>query len=264
MNDLKEEIPNISIQLMILDLGDLSSIREFANKFLSKNIPLHILINNAGVMATPRGRTKNGFETQLGINHLGHFLLTNLLLDKLKESAPARIVVVTSNAYKMGKIDFNDINWTKWYNSFEAYGRSKLANILFTNELNRRLQGTRVTVNSVHPGNVDTELTKNNKMLKIVNIFTKSFKKNVKYGAATSVYVAMAPELEGVSGKYFVDCKQVPLTSSALDMDVAFKLWEKSEEMVALKFADQNESAAPEPVQLIQPTSNSNSLDEEL
>uniref|UniRef100_T1GSZ3 Uncharacterized protein n=1 Tax=Megaselia scalaris TaxID=36166 RepID=T1GSZ3_MEGSC len=156
--EIIEKTKNENIFNRTLDLNSLESVRTFANNFLNEETKLDILINNAGVMATPKTLTKDGFEMQLGVNHLGHFLLTNLLLDTLKKSAPSRIVVVSSAIYIFGSINKADLNSEKAYSKVGAYSQSKLANILFTKELTKRLEGTNVTVNCCHPGVVKTEL----------------------------------------------------------------------------------------------------------
>ena len=143
-----------------LDLASCKSIRSFANKILSEEQEINILINNAGVMFVPYMLTEEGFETHFGVNHLGHFLLTNLLLDRIKESAPSRIVTVSSLAHVMGYLDFQDMMWSKRYQSQSAYCRSKLANVMFSRELAKRIAGSGVTVCSLHPGTVYTELTR--------------------------------------------------------------------------------------------------------
>ena len=170
---------------------------------------MDVLINNAGVMRCPRGVTAEGIETQLGVNHMGHFLLTQLLLDKLKQSAPSRIVNVSSVAHTRGTINFKDLNSDKNYDPSEAYNQSKLANVLFTLELARRLQGTGVTVNAVHPGLVDTEITRHMGFVNstFASIFVRPlfwpFIKRPKQGAQTTLYAALDPSLVKVTGKYF-------------------------------------------------------------
>lgn len=143
-----------------LDLSSLESIRKFAEKFLKEESRLDILINNAGIMICPKSLTKDGLETQIGVNHMGHFLLTNLLLDLLKKSSPSRIIVLSSLAHIAGYINKKDLNSEKSYNRILAYGQSKLANILFTRYLSKKLNGTGVTVYCLHPGSVNTELTR--------------------------------------------------------------------------------------------------------
>lgn len=199
---------------------------------------LDVLINNAGVFQCPYTKTEDGFEMQFGVNHLGHFLLTNLLLGLLKSSAPSRIVVVSSKLYKYGDINFEDLNSEQSYNKSFGYSRSKLANILFTRELARRLEGTKVTVNALHPGIVRTNLGRHIHIPLLVkplfNLVSWAFFKTPVEGAQTSIYLASSPEVEGVSGKYFGDCKEEELLPKAMDESVARKLWDISEVMVGL------------------------------
>ncbi|XP_031618065.1 retinol dehydrogenase 14-like isoform X2 [Contarinia nasturtii] len=221
-----------------LDLASMDSIRKFVAKFLQEEKRLDILINNAGVMAMPKNLTKDGFEMQLGVNHLGHFLLTNLLLDILKSSTPSRIIVLSSLAHKYGEINRADLNSEKSYNKFKAYSQSKLANILFTQELARRLKGTGVTCNAVHPGVVKTDLGRHlvhSLIKKLIDPFTYFFFKTAKSGAQTTIRLAVDPELEKVTGQYFADCKQQKVAPSARkNNNDAEWLWKESEKMTRL------------------------------
>ena len=188
----------------------------------------------------PYSKTKDGFELQFGINHLGHFLLTNLLLDRLKESAPSRIVNVSSLAHQWGSINFDDLMSKKSYNKILAYGQSKLANILFTRELARRLEGTGVTAYSLHPGSVRTELQRHawSGWFLILSLLIYPFfmltSKSPWQGAQTNIYCAVAEELEGVSGRYYVDCVEKQPWRHAQDDAVAKKLWDVSEQLTEL------------------------------
>ena len=159
--EVREKSGNDDVVFRQLDLASLTSVRQFAAKVLEEEPRIDILINNAGVMACPHSKTEDGFEMQFGVNHLAHFLLTNLFLDRLKEAPSARIVNVSSLAHVMGSMNFDDLNWEKSYDRWQAYGQSKLANILFTRSLAKRLEGTNVTVNSLHPGSIATELQRN-------------------------------------------------------------------------------------------------------
>lgn len=221
-----------------LDLSSLRSVQRFCQEVLREEPNLDVLINNAGVFQCPYTKTEDGFEMQFGVNHLGHFLLTHLLLGLLKSSAPSRIVVVSSKLYKYGEINFDDLNSEKSYNRGSAYSRSKLANILFTRELARRLEGTGVTVNVLHPGIVRTNLGRHINIPVLVkplfNVVSWAFFKSPAEGAQTSVFLAASPEVEGVSGKYFGDCKEEDLIPKAMDDLVARKLWDISEVMVGL------------------------------
>ncbi|KAB0804588.1 hypothetical protein PPYR_01558 [Photinus pyralis] len=223
------------------DLASLDSIRQFVNQFNKEEKQLDILINNAGVMRTPKdSKTKDGFEMQLGVNHFGHFLLTNLLLDKLKIPAHSRIINLSSVAHERGTINKLDLNSDKEYDPGTAYSQSKLANILFTKELNNRLKGTNVTVNSVHPGIVDTELFRHMGFYKswLATIFIKPFVwpfiKSSRQGAQTVIYTAVDPELNNVSGKYFKDYKETKVSNAADDDQTAKWLWAVSEKWTRL------------------------------
>ncbi|XP_075413192.1 retinol dehydrogenase 14 [Tenrec ecaudatus] len=221
-----------------LDLASLRSVRAFCQELLQEEPRLDVLINNAGIFQCPYAKTEDGFEMQFGVNHLGHFLLTHLLLGLLKNSAPSRIVVVSSKLYKYGDINFEDLNSEQSYNKSFCYSRSKLANILFTRELARRLEGTNVTVNVLHPGIVRTNLGRHINIPLLVkplfNLVSWAFFKTPAEGAQTSIFLASSPEIEGVSGKYFGDCKEEELLPKAVDELVARKLWDISEVMVGI------------------------------
>ncbi|XP_060532700.1 retinol dehydrogenase 13-like [Cylas formicarius] len=223
------------------DLASLKSISNFATIFKKEEKHLDVLINNAGVMRTPPGsKTADGFESQIGVNHLGHFLLTNLLLDVLKDSAPSRIINVSSVAHQRGRIKKDDFNSDKSYDPAEAYAQSKLANILFTRELANRLQGTGVTVNAVHPGIVDTDITRHMSFYKsrissiLIKPFLWPFIKDSRQGAQTVLYLALDPEVEKVSGKYFCDYKEEEISKEAQDEEMAKWLWKVSEKWTKL------------------------------
>ncbi|XP_023763253.1 short-chain dehydrogenase TIC 32 B, chloroplastic [Lactuca sativa] len=231
------------IDVLELDLSSLKSIKTFSHSFKALNLPLNILINNAGIMFCPYQLSQDGIEMQFATNHLGHFYLTNLLLDKMKETAAAtgiegRIVNLSSVAhvytYEKG-IRFDKISDKDSYSDKRAYGQSKLANILHANELSRRLkeEGANITVNSVHPGIIMTDLMRHSFwQMRILKLFTCLFWKNVPQGAATSCYVAVHPGLKGVSGKYFLDCNEWPASKFATDPELAKNLWDYSNNLV--------------------------------
>ncbi|XP_061193007.1 uncharacterized protein LOC133201230 [Saccostrea echinata] len=230
-----ERTGNKQVVLKILDLASLDSVRKFAEDINKTEPRLDILINNAGVMICPYLKTAEGFEMQFGTNHLGHFLLTNLLLDKIKKSAPARIVNVSSLAHIFtDKINFDDINSEKSYNRTQAYAQSKLANILFSRELSRRLKGTGVTVNSLHPGSVITELQRYVPGYKIIWPLIALIFKTPREGAQTNIYCAVDESLDNVTGKYFSDCAVKEESKAAQDDEAARRLWEVSAQMVNL------------------------------
>ncbi|KAF5273108.1 hypothetical protein FQA39_LY07598 [Lamprigera yunnana] len=224
------------------NLASLKSIREFVDIFNNEQQHLHVLINNAGVMRTPKdSKTKEGFEMQLGVNHLGHFLLTNLLLEKLKGSSPSRIVNVSSVAHNKGKINKEDLNSDKNYDSAAAYAQSKLANILFTRELSEKLKGSQVDVNAVHPGIVDTEIIRHMGFFSswfatiLIKPFVWPFLKSPRQGAQTVIYAAIDPYLAGFTGKYFSNYEETKVSPEAEDDKTAKWLWAVSEKWTRLK-----------------------------
>ncbi|KAJ0963560.1 hypothetical protein J5N97_028682 [Dioscorea zingiberensis] len=238
-----KEIPSAKVDVLELDLTSMASVRKFASDFGSLNLPLNILINNAGVMATPFLLSHDGIELQFATNHVGHFLLTHLLLDNMKNTArksntEGRIVNVSSEghrfAYREG-IRFDKINDEPGYNSLWAYGQSKLANILHANELTRRFkeEGVEITANSLHPGSIITNLLRYHSFIDVISrTVGRLVLKNVQQGAATTCYVAMHPQVKGVSGKYFDSSNIATPSSKAQDMDLAKKLWEFSMNLI--------------------------------
>lgn len=233
---IRSQTGNDAVQLFRADLASQAEIRAVAAEILASFDQIQLLINNAGVVNLKYSETVDGIETTFAVNHLAYFLLTNLLLDRVRASAPARIVNVASDAHKFfGGIDFDDLNFRGRYKSMRVYGHSKLANILFTRELARRLEGTGVTVNAVHPGAVASGLgTNNGSVAKVLTSVLGIFFKNPEQGAATSLHVAMSPELEGVSGRYFAKSREARVSSSARDDEAAARLWTLSEEMTGL------------------------------
>ncbi|XP_051148903.1 short-chain dehydrogenase TIC 32 B, chloroplastic-like [Andrographis paniculata] len=231
------------VDVLKLDLASLKSIRDFAHSFMALNLPLNILINNAGIMFCPYQLSQDGIEMQFATNHLGHFYLTNLLLHKMKETAKStgiqgRIVNLSSVAhihtYEEG-IALDKINDKNSYDDKRAYGQSKLANILHANELSRRLkaEGANITANSVHPGLIMTNLFRySGVLMRVLKFMTNILWKNVHQGAATTCYVALHPSLEGVTGKYFVDCNEFKPSRFARSEDLAKRLWELSNKLV--------------------------------
>ncbi|GAB2249844.1 hypothetical protein Droror1_Dr00013203 [Drosera rotundifolia] len=236
-------VPNAKVDAMELDLGSMSSVKKFASAFNATGLPLNLLINNAGVMATPFTLSKDNIELQFATNHLGHFLLTNLLLDTMKKTAhetskEGRIVNVSSRrhffSYPEG-IRFDKINDPSGYNRSSAYGRSKLANVLHANELARRLKedGVNITANSLHPGFIATNLFRHYGIFAgFVNLLGKFAIKDVQQGAATTCYVALHPQVKGVTGKYFADCNIAEGSSRSNDVDLAKRLWDFSSSIV--------------------------------
>ncbi len=229
--ELKQEIAektgNTSVELISCRLDSLGSIRQFAEEFKQKHDTLHLLVNNAGTWEVKRRESEDGIEMNFAVNHLAPFLLTNLLLDTIKASAPARIVNVSSSAHKQAKMNFDDPEGKKRWSSMRSYGQGKLANILFTRKMAKDLEGTGVTVNCLHPGVVSTRLF--DKMPLVFRKIFGLFMITPEKGAETSIYLATSPEVEGVSGGYFIKKKEARPTRHAMDMDVAERLWEVSE-----------------------------------
>jgi NAD(P)-dependent dehydrogenase (short-subunit alcohol dehydrogenase family) len=220
-----------------LDLASLASVRAFAKAFLLANRPIHLLINNAGLMIPDRRETLDGFEAHFGTNHLGHFLLTKLLLDRIRASAPARIVNVSSDAMQFASLTpaFEDLNWQqrKW-SGWRAYGDSKLMNLMFTNELNRRLAGSRVEAFALHPGIVTTDLARDQGAgMKLVGLLMLPFSKNVAQGAATTLYAATRADLAEPGASYLSHCAPARTHKLAGDAEVERALWERSAELVS-------------------------------
>jgi len=217
------------LHVMQLDLASLASVRAFAAAFTAKFTRLDVLVANAGVMTAKRQVTADGLEMNFGVNHVGHFLLTDLLLPLLKASAPSRIVVVSSNMHPSGKLDFDDLAMEKSWSG--SYPRSKLANMLFVRALAKRLEGTRVVVNGLHPGVISTELGRDYSAP--IRWMAKWFFRSPERGARTSLYLATAPEAGEVSGRYFADAKEKKAGAAALDDALAERLWTETERLVA-------------------------------
>lgn len=220
---------------MLCDLASIEDICRFAEEFRSRYSSLSVLINNAGILASSRQLTKDGYELNFGVNYLSHFLLTNLLLD-LIIPAKGRIVTLSSVAHKIGSIHFDDINLTSSYGWLKAYSQSKLANVLFTYELARRLKGTGATANCLHPGVVATNIIVDRQtgLGSLTARLMKHFFISPEQGAETAIYLATSPEVQGVSGQYFR--RKQPIESSQLsyDPETAVRLWDLSERMTGL------------------------------
>jgi len=235
VGEIRETTGNRAVTLMLADLSSQQSIRALAREFLATGQPLHVLLNNAGVVNLQRTLTVDGIESTFAVNHLAYVLLTHLLLDRLKESAPARIVNVASHAHRFSGIDLDDLEAARRYRAMRVYGQSKLANILFSYELARRLDGTGVTVNCLHPGAVASGLGKNNGAWARALIgLLRPFFRTPEQGAATSMYLASSPDLEKVTGKYFADCREARSSAVSYDTAVARRLWEISARMTGV------------------------------
>jgi len=235
VEEIRAATGNKNVDSLLADLSSQQEVRRLASEFKSRYSHLHVLLNNAGGFFMRRQLSVDGIEMTFALNHLAYFLLTNLLLDTIKASAPARIINVSSGAHASGKIEFDNLQGERDYTP-RAYDNSKLANILFTVELARRLEGTGVTVNALHPGFVATGFAKNNGkvMAALVSIFAPLVGRSPAKGAETSIYLASSPSVEGITGKYFYDSHVVPAAPQATDMMVARKLWDVSPEMVHL------------------------------
>ena len=223
---------NKDVDLLIADLSSLHAIRHLAQEFKSKYNHLDILINNAGLAFSKRHASVDGIEMTFAVNHLGYFLLTNLLLDSLKATPSARVINIASSTHKQAKIDLKDLELKNNYSLFAAYNQSKLCNMLFTYELARKLKGIPITVNAVNPGPVKTGLARD--MGAFFQWMAKTFFPSAEKASATAIYLASSPEVEGVTGKYFEKCKAVPSSALSNDETVAKKLWEVSAKMTGL------------------------------
>jgi NAD(P)-dependent dehydrogenase (short-subunit alcohol dehydrogenase family) len=234
-------------QLAVFDLADLASVRRGAEEILGQAPRLDVLVNNAGLVLSERAETVDGLEATFATNHLGPFLLTNLLLDRIRVSTPARIVNVSSTAHGSARkgVPFDDLQSEQRYRAMRVYGQSKLANILFTLELARRLDGTGVTANSLHPGTVRTGYGADGDAKGLLAFGMKisaPFFLSPTQGAQTPIYLASSPEVDGVSGRYFVKCKEREPKRWARDPEAAQRLWQVSEELVGLTPARPHES----------------------
>jgi NAD(P)-dependent dehydrogenase (short-subunit alcohol dehydrogenase family) len=236
--EIRERSGNKEAWLTPLDLGSFESIRTCAAWLLDRLPRIDVLVCNAGAVLTTRQTTNEGFEATFGVNHLGHFLLTKLLLDRVVKSRPARIVVVASDAhrYARGGLDFDDLNAEKSFFGWEVYCKSKLANVYFANELARRLEGRGVVANSMHPGFVASNFAKDGDagwLGSVGMVLLRPFAINTQKGARTIIHLASADEAGDISGKYWHKCKVVRPSRRAQDAEAAARLWTLSEEMVA-------------------------------
>jgi NAD(P)-dependent dehydrogenase (short-subunit alcohol dehydrogenase family) len=226
---------NPNVEAMIADLSAQAQVRELAAAFKQKHDHLDVLVNNAGAIFLRREESVDGIEMTWALNHLNYFLLTNLLLDALQRAPSARIVNVSSGAHASGTIHFDDLQFTRRGSMMATYPQSKLANVMFTYELARRLTGTKVTANVLHPGLVGTGFAANNGgLLRIGIAIAKPFMLSPEQGAQTAIYLASSPEVEGVTGKYFVKCKPRKSASASYDEAAQRRLWEISEQMTGL------------------------------
>ena len=253
-NQIKQQTDSPAVEFMWADLSSQKAIRQLAQQFRSHYQRLDVLVNNAGAIFPRRQETIDGIEMTFALNHLGYFLLTNLLLDTIRASVPARIINVSSRAHARARMNFDDLQSRSSYHGLRAYEQSKLAIVLFTYELARRLEGTGVTVNTLHPGVVATDFATNNggvvgllmrivatnfasnnggKVGPLMRLFRLAFA-SPEQGAQTSIYLTTSPEVEGVTGKYFVKQKAIPSSPASHDTATASRLWQVSAEMTGL------------------------------
>jgi NAD(P)-dependent dehydrogenase (short-subunit alcohol dehydrogenase family) len=237
MQEIRAKVNDASVSYLVADLSSQASVRQLAKEYAGAHRRLDVLVNNAGVFLARRTTTIDGIEYTLAVNHLAPFLLTGLLIDIIKASSPARIIITSSVAHSGARIDFDDIQFErKPYSGIRAYGQSKLANILFTKELARRLEGSGVTANCFHPGAVRTNLLQGNPWhYRLVWNAAGSFFLSPEKGADTGIYLASSPDVEGVTGKYFVKREQVEPTDGAGDKEAA-RLWDVSERLTGISF----------------------------
>jgi NAD(P)-dependent dehydrogenase (short-subunit alcohol dehydrogenase family) len=227
------------VQVFTGDLSSQREVRAVAEQVLTAYPRLDVLVNNVGGYWATRHTTEDGLERTFAVNHLAPFLLTNLLLDRLTASAPARVVTVSSGAQAMGRLDFDDLQGARSYRGQRAYNQSKLANVMFTYELARRLEGTGVTANVLHPGVVRTSFGQEDsgRWMRLMLPLVRPFMKTPEQGAKTSIHCASSPELDGVSGTYFADCRPKASSRASYDVDAAARLWQVSAELVGLRTA---------------------------
>jgi len=226
LRQVRAKTGNSGSELILADLSSQRSIRELSDSFLARHARLHILVNNAGLGLKKRHVSADGLEMTFAVNHMAYFLLTILLLGTLRASSPARIVNVSSAAHRHGRIDFGNLQLERGYSQFKSYSNSKLANVLFTYELARRLAGSKVSANCLHPGYVATDIWRDTPW--VVQTILPLLLRSPAAGAATSIYLATSPEVEGLSGRYFVDRKETRSSAASHDEGVAARLWDVS------------------------------------
>jgi NAD(P)-dependent dehydrogenase (short-subunit alcohol dehydrogenase family) len=240
--DIRAASNNDAVDAFAADLSSQTEVRRLAREVLDVYPRLDVLVNNVGGFWTHRHVTADGLEHTFALNHLAPFLLTNLLLDRLKASAPARIVTVSSGAHTTGRIDFDDLQGEKKYSGQRAYNASKLANVMFTYELARRLQGSGVTANVLHPGVVRTSFGAEDQaaFFTILSPLIRPFLKTTAQGAATSIYLASSAQVEGVTGQYFANGEPKKSSTSSYDSGIACRLWQLSADLVGLSIGTHN------------------------
>jgi NAD(P)-dependent dehydrogenase (short-subunit alcohol dehydrogenase family) len=237
---------NPAVDAFAADLSSQAEVHRLATAVLNAYTRLDVLVNNVGGFWAHRHSTADGLEHTFALNHLASFLLTNLLLDRLKASAPARVVTVSSHVQAEGRIEFDDLQSAGRYSGQSAYSQSKLANIMFTNELARRLEGTRVTATSLHPGFVRTEFGVEDqaRFFTIISRVVRPFLKTPAQGAQTSIYLASSPDVDGVTGQFFANSKPKTANKVACDTAMAAKLWAVSADLVGLTSREPSQASA--------------------
>jgi NAD(P)-dependent dehydrogenase (short-subunit alcohol dehydrogenase family) len=236
LEEIRQTVPHAKLELFLADLSSMASIRQLATNLKAKYSSLDVLVNNAGAFYSQRKVSKDGLEMTFALNHIGYFLLTNLLLETLKHGKNARIVSVSSGAHLSGKMNFDDLQFEKKFNGWQAYSDSKLANVLFSKELSRRLEGTGVTANCLHPGFVNTGFAAGTTGLigNAINLIKNVVAITPEKGAETMIYLASSPEVMNVTGEYFDKKKIAKVNPIALDSSVAKRLWDVSEKLTAV------------------------------
>ena len=229
------ETGNGSVSVLLADLSSQAEVRAMAEQVKAQTPRLDVLLNNAGAIFLSSRTSVDGIEMTFALNHLGYFLLTTLLLGLLKGSAPSRVINVSSSShYSARNFRLEDLPDPAEKPGYRAYGRSKLCNVLFTYEMARRIQGSGVTVNALHPGLVRTSIARNNGLIgRVVNFFIGVRGIDVEKGAETPVYLASSPEVEGVTGEFFIDCRAVASSDLSYDEDLASELWSLSERLTS-------------------------------
>jgi len=239
---IAKESGNPAVDVFVADMSSQAEVRRLADEVLATYPRLDVLLNNVGGFWAHRHVTADGLERTFALNHLAPFLLTNLLLDRLIASAPARVVTVASGAQAQGKMDFDDLMGEPEYSGSEAYGRSKLANVMFTYELAKRLDGTGVTANTLHPGLTNTSFSSEDpsRVMAPVVFMLRPFMRSPERGADTAVYLASSPEVEGMTGRYYADRKPKKSNPSSYDATTIARLWQASTDLVGLPAASRH------------------------
>ncbi len=231
---IRQRIPSARLDLLMADLSSQSQIRQLATQINNSYPAHHVLINNAGIFSPRRQLSPDGIELTFAVNHLAPFLLTHLLLDKIKSSAPARIITISSKLHERARLDLNDLQISRRYSGLKAYSNSKLANVLFTYELSRRLTNTNVTANAVHPGGVATNISSGGGFFGLLWKILRPILLTPEQGAQTSIHVASDPELESITGTYFAESKPAPSSPASHDPSLAARLWDASAQLTGL------------------------------